>query len=60
MLHPGATFDAEALREHCRGLLARYKVPRHFVVREELPTDQLGKLRRRQVQEILMAEVASR
>jgi len=60
VLHPGATFDAEALREHCRGLLARYKVPRHFVVREELPTDQLGKLRRRQVQEILMAEVASR
>lgn len=60
VLHPGAAFDAEALREHCRGLLARYKVPRHFVVQEELPTDQLGKLRRRQVQEILMAEVASR
>lgn len=59
VLHPGATFDAEALREHCRGLLARYKVPRHFVVQEELPTDQLGKLRRRQVQDILVAEVSS-
>ena len=60
VLHPGATFDAEALREHCRGLLARYKAPRHFVVQEELPTDQLGKLRRRQVQDILVAEVSSR
>lgn len=59
VLHPGATFDAEALREHCRGLLARYKVPRHFVVQEELPTDQLGKLRRRQVQDILVAAVSS-
>lgn len=60
VLQPGATFDAEALREHCRGLLARYKVPRHFVVQEELPTDQLGKLRRHQVQDILVAEVSSR
>ena len=59
VLHPGATFDAEALREHCRGLLARYKAPRHFVVQEELPTDQLGKLRRRQVQDILVAAVSS-
>lgn len=59
VLHPGTTFDAEALREHCRGLLARYKVPRHFVVQEELPTDQLGKLRRRQVQDILVAAVSS-
>ncbi|MBK4162817.1 AMP-binding protein [Corynebacterium macginleyi] len=60
VLRPGTTFDATALREHCRGLLARYKVPRHFVMRKELPTDQLGKLRRHEVQDILMAEVVSR
>lgn len=38
--------DIDALVEHCRGLLARYKVPHRFEVVEALPRGLGGKLRR--------------
>ena len=55
VLAPGARLDESALREHCRGLLARYKVPQRFFAMETLAADQLGKLRRRDVQRDLLA-----
>ncbi len=53
---PGAPADAaqptqEELREWCRGQLARYKVPREFIMVPDLGRDGLGKLRRRAVAE---------
>jgi len=42
------------LRDHCRGLVARYKVPQRFFAMDELAGDQLGKLRRRDVQRDLL------
>ncbi|WP_311518476.1 AMP-binding protein [uncultured Corynebacterium sp.] len=53
---PGAPADAaqptqEELREWCRGQLARYKVPREFIIVPDLGRDGLGKLRRRAVAE---------
>ena len=47
--------DESALRDHCRGLVARYKVPQRFFAMDELAGDQLGKLRRRDVQRDLLA-----
>jgi fatty-acyl-CoA synthase len=35
---PGASFDAEALRQHCARGLARYKVPVAIVPLDEFPT----------------------
>ncbi|MEJ5997691.1 long-chain-fatty-acid--CoA ligase [Corynebacterium sp. H130] len=54
-LAEGAAMDPDALKEYCREQLTRYKVPRVFYHFEELPADQLGKIRRREVQEQLLA-----
>jgi O-succinylbenzoic acid--CoA ligase len=44
----GERLDAEALRAHCAGALAPYKVPKHFVLASEpLPRTRSGKLLRR-------------
>lgn len=52
-LNEGAQLDEHALREHCRGLLAAYKVPRKIRQVEELPRSMLGKILRKQVLEQL-------
>jgi acyl-CoA synthetase (AMP-forming)/AMP-acid ligase II len=36
--------DPAALEAHCRGLLANYKVPKRFVVRDSLPLLPIGKV----------------
>ncbi len=55
---PGAVIDEDALRTHCRGLLAAYKVPRRVVTAEgELPRSMLGKVLRKQVRESLAAQL---
>lgn len=50
-LEPGVELDEAALREHCRGLLAGYKVPKRIVAIEDLPRSMLGKILRKQVRE---------
>jgi long-chain acyl-CoA synthetase len=44
---PGSTIDPEELREHCKGQLAAYKVPRQVVLRTALPKSNVGKVLRR-------------
>lgn len=53
-LADGAALDPEGLKEFCRERLTRYKVPRTFYHFEELAKDQLGKIRRREVQADLL------
>ena len=55
-LTKGAALDPEGLKNYCRERLTRYKVPRTFFHFEELPRDQMGKVRRREVQEVLVAK----
>jgi long-chain acyl-CoA synthetase len=55
VLVPGATFDEQAARAHCKENLAAYKVPRHFVVVDELPKNLIGKTLRRTVRDNLIA-----
>ncbi|AHW65469.1 Long-chain-fatty-acid-CoA ligase [Corynebacterium glyciniphilum AJ 3170] len=54
VLADGARLDEDVVKDHCRDGLARYKVPRVFQVFEELPADQLGKVRRVEVREQMM------
>jgi fatty-acyl-CoA synthase len=42
----GASLDAEALREYCRGRIAHYKVPRYVVVVDEFPMTVTGKVQK--------------
>ena len=53
----GGALDPDGLKEYCRELLTRYKVPRTFYHFEELPRDQMGKIRRREVREQLVARL---
>ncbi len=41
---PGAGLDADAVRDHVRANLARYKVPRDVVFLDELPRNATGKI----------------
>jgi long-chain acyl-CoA synthetase len=44
--------DADALREHCRGLLGGYKVPKQIEIRSEpLPRSAAGKVLKRELRE---------
>src|SRR4051812_13702796 len=52
-LQPGATATDEQLREHCRGRIAHYKVPRYVIFVEEYPMTISGK-----VQKYLLRESA--
>jgi acyl-CoA synthetase (AMP-forming)/AMP-acid ligase II len=41
---PGAELDADELLAFAAGRLAKYKLPREFVVRDELPKTPTGKI----------------
>jgi long-chain acyl-CoA synthetase len=45
----GAEVDIGALDDHCRAQLAAYKVPRRFLVVDELPRSSVGKILRREL-----------
>nr|WP_162933191.1 long-chain-fatty-acid--CoA ligase [Corynebacterium lactis] len=55
-----ARLDSEAYRDHCYANLTRYKVPRAFFHLEDLPRDQMGKVRRRDVRDVLLAQLQER
>jgi acyl-CoA synthetase (AMP-forming)/AMP-acid ligase II len=41
---PGCSLDAAAIDAWCRARLANYKIPKRFVIRDELPLLPIGKL----------------
>ncbi len=43
-LRPGAHAGADELIEHCRGALARFKMPRELYVWDTLPKNSIGKI----------------
>ncbi|MFH1143704.1 MAG: AMP-binding protein [Candidatus Eisenbacteria bacterium] len=48
-MEPGAAFDENALRAHCRARLAPYQVPRAIHALAELPRSPTGKILRREL-----------
>lgn len=53
VLEEGATFDEAAAREHAHRHLADYKVPRSYIIWDELPKSLVGKILRKQVRDAL-------
>ena len=43
----GASIDEQALKDHVKSNLARYKVPREIVFIDELPRNPAGKIVKR-------------
>ncbi|WP_104092189.1 long-chain-fatty-acid--CoA ligase [Arthrobacter sp. GMC3] len=53
-LAPGVVLDEAALRTHCRGSLAGYKVPVRIVEIVDMPRSMLGKILRKKVKEEML------
>ncbi|HWR31076.1 MAG TPA: AMP-binding protein [Negativicutes bacterium] len=47
VLAEGQVFNKKALKEHLRGKLAAYKIPREFIQMDALPKNQAGKIMKR-------------
>jgi long-chain acyl-CoA synthetase len=45
------SLSEDALRDYCRERLTGYKIPRHFVFRDELPKSNVGKILRRELRD---------
>ncbi len=59
VLHPGASLTADALREHCGGLIAKHKAPRYvWFMDEPLPRNASGKFLKRELREKLSTQTA--
>lgn len=54
-----ARLDTSEYRNHCRDNLTRYKVPKAYFHLDELPRDQMGKVRRRDVRDVLVERLAA-
>jgi acyl-coenzyme A synthetase/AMP-(fatty) acid ligase len=59
VVRPGLVVSGEALRRRCRELLAPTHVPRVIVVVESLPKNEVGKVLRRKVAELIAAHTPS-
>jgi acyl-CoA synthetase (AMP-forming)/AMP-acid ligase II len=46
--------------EHCRALLARYKIPERVVLVEALPRNAMGKIQRGPLSDLFPAEEGTR
>ncbi|MFC5500929.1 long-chain-fatty-acid--CoA ligase [Lysinimonas soli] len=55
-LRDGAVLDVDGMRDFCRTRLTPYKVPRRIVRIDELPRSLIGKVIRRQVRDIIVAQ----
>jgi len=50
--HPGHEISDEQLREYCKGRIAHFKVPRHFLFVEDFPMTVTGKVQKFRMREI--------
>jgi long-chain acyl-CoA synthetase len=58
VLDPGATLDEQAAGRWAREALTPYKVPRRWVVVDELPRSLIGKVLRKNVRDALLSDTA--
>jgi fatty-acyl-CoA synthase len=54
---PGATISEEDLRDHCRGNIAHFKVPRYFKFVDDFPMTVTGKVRKVEMREQSIREL---
>jgi long-chain acyl-CoA synthetase len=52
--------SAEALIEHCREHMTSYKIPRHVRFKSELPKSNVGKILRRELRDVAVAELKAK
>jgi fatty-acyl-CoA synthase len=57
ILRPGSALTPEEVREHCRGAVAHFKVPRYVKVVEGFPMTVTGKVQKFKMRELAIAEL---
>jgi len=57
---PGASLDADAIRAHCAGQIAHFKIPKHIRIVEEMPMTVTGKPQKFLMRETMMKELGLR
>ena len=55
-LRPGSDLTEEGLREHCRGAIAHYKVPRHVRFVTDFPMTVTGKIKKFEIRDQWVSE----
>jgi acyl-CoA synthetase (AMP-forming)/AMP-acid ligase II len=53
-LHPGTTLDTDAIREHLRGSLSKYKLPVEITIMDDLPKNAVGKIAKPELRKLLV------
>jgi long-chain acyl-CoA synthetase len=56
---PGSRSSADDIREYCRRHLEPFKVPRTLVVVDEIPKNELGKIKRVEVRSLILGQTQS-
>ncbi len=57
ILKPGASLDAERVREHCRGQIAEFKIPHYVKFVDAFPLTVTGKIQKFKMREQSIAEL---
>ena len=57
VLRPGATLDADGVREFCRDQIAYYKVPRYIRFVDSFPMTITGKVQKFKMREVMKEEL---
>jgi fatty-acyl-CoA synthase len=57
IVRPGASLDAEAVRDYCRGRVAHFKVPRYVKVVDAFPMTVTGKVQKFKLREAAIEEL---
>jgi acyl-coenzyme A synthetase/AMP-(fatty) acid ligase len=60
VLAPGASHDADSIRDHLRAVIAAYKVPKHIELPAALPRTTSGKVLRRDLRERVSKQVTAK
>ncbi|SDH57594.1 fatty-acyl-CoA synthase [Pseudomonas flavescens] len=56
-LHPGCEITDEQLRDHCKGRIAHFKVPRYFLFVADFPMTVTGKVQKFRMREMTVAQL---
>ena len=51
LMEEGHQISEDNLKSHCQGKIARYKIPKEFVIAEELPYSAYGKVEKLKLRE---------
>lgn len=56
-IHEGSVLNEETLKDHCKGKIARYKIPKYIKFVESFPKTTSGKIQKFKLKEIYASDL---